>query len=68
MVSTMNNAAVIEAIEEGATPSTTTSATTTIIPATTRLRRRGREPREPSSDIAAPRARKTRRASRRAPS
>ena len=65
----VDTAAVTEAIEEGATPSTTaTTTTTTTIPAATCLRRRGREPREPSFDIVAPRARKTCRASRRAPS
>ena len=60
--------AVTETIEEDAIPSTTATATTTTIPVAARMRRRGREPREPSFDIDAPRARKTRRASRRAPS
>ena len=69
LASQARTVAVLEAIEEDAIPSTTTAATTTTaIPAATRLMRRGRDPRESSSDIGAPRARKTRCASRRAPS
>ena len=59
----VDTVAVTKAIEEDAVPPTTTSTTT--IPVATRVLRRGRQPREPNSGIAAPRTRKTRRPSAR---
>jgi hypothetical protein len=52
LASQARTAAVTEAIEEDAILSTTAATTTTTTPAATRLRWRGREPREPSSNIA----------------
>jgi hypothetical protein len=59
----VNTIAVTEAIEEDAVPLTTVATTT--IPTATRVLRRGRQPREPTSGTTTPRTRKTLRPSTR---
>ena len=59
----VETAAVTKAIEEDAVMPTIT--TTTIVPAATRVLRRGRQPLETNSSIVTPRTRKTRRLSAR---